>query len=214
MRSFPVRTPVDAEAVEFCDLWGPWAVLTPTDVAEVLMPLSASWWICGGWAIDAFTGTHREHSDIDVSIFRSDIPALRKAIGGQLHIWSAGEDGIRPVDDRFPEVPATADQVWLRENARSPWLIDMLLNPGQDGNWVNRRDPAMAIPLEEATWRDAHGIRYLNPEFALAFKAKHNRPKDLADLHRTLPRLNPDARATVRAYLRSHHPDHDWLATV
>jgi hypothetical protein len=57
----------------------------------------------------------------------------------------AGPDGIRPVDERFPDV---ADQVWLRANALSPWLIDVLLNPDQHGVWVNRRDRSMVAPLD------------------------------------------------------------------
>ncbi|MGV9333303.1 nucleotidyltransferase domain-containing protein [Nocardia sp. NPDC003726] len=211
MREFPIPPPRDAKEAEFQDLWGPWASVMPGDVGEILGDIAAPWWIAGGWAIDACTGTRRQHSDIDVAMFRADLPALRTAARGRLHIWSAGPDGIRPVDERFPEVAENADQVWLRANARSPWLIDLLLNPGQDGAWVNRRDRAMVAPLDEVTWIADDGIRYLNPELVLIFKAKQGRPKDRADLERTWPHLTSAQRATVRTYVTGHFPEHEWL---
>jgi hypothetical protein len=214
VRDFPIPPPRDSEEAAFQDLWGSWALVTPRDACEILGDVEAPWWITGGWAIDAFTGTRRKHSDIDVAMFRSDLPALRTAARGRLHIWSAGPDGIRPVDDRFPRVAESADQVWLRANARSPWLIDLQLNPGKVGAWVNRHDPSMVTSLDEATWVADDGVRYLNPEFALIFKAKQRRPKDREDLERTWPKLNTTQRAAVRTYVSDHYPEHEWLALL
>ncbi|WP_280493739.1 nucleotidyltransferase domain-containing protein [Nocardia asiatica] len=214
MREFPIPPPRDAEEAAFQDLWGPWARVTPADVGEVLGDISAPWWVAGGWAIDAFTGTRREHSDVDVAMFRADLPALRTAARGRLHIWSAGPDGIRPVDDRYPAVADNADQVWLRAGARSPWLIDLLLDPGQDGAWVNRRDPAMVAPLDEVTWIAADGVRYLRPELVLIYKVKQSRPKDREDLERTWPKLDDAQRTTVRTYMSTHYPQHEWLTLL
>ncbi|MEV6773641.1 hypothetical protein AB0N05_33910 [Nocardia sp. NPDC051030] len=206
-----MRAPTNPEEVEFQNLWGPWAVLTPADAAGLLDGLGLTWWVAGGRAIDAFTGTAREHGDIDVGMFREDIADLRHALKGRLHIWSAGADGLRPVDDRFPEVATSADQVWLRENAHGPWLLDVLLNPRRDGMWVNRREPSIAVPLDEVTWVDADGIRYLNPERVLGFKAKMMRPKDRHDMDRTLHLLDETRRGVLRAYLEDYHPGHEWL---
>ncbi|MGK8505642.1 nucleotidyltransferase domain-containing protein [Nocardia asiatica] len=214
MREFPIPPPRDAEEAAFQNLWGPWARVTPADVGEVLGDISAPWWVAGGWAIDAFTGTRREHSDVDVAMFRAELPALRTAARGRLHIWSAGPDGIRPVDDRYPDVADNADQVWLRAGARSPWLIDLLLNPGQDGAWVNRRDPAMVAPLDEVTWIAADGVRYLRPELVLIYKVKQSRPKDRQDLERTWPKLDDAQRTTVRTYISTHYPQHEWLTLL
>jgi hypothetical protein len=108
--NFPIRTPRDPGEEAFQRLWGPWALVTPADAALLLEGFGRPWWIAGGWAIDAFTGSEREHDDIDVSIFRADIEALRASAGAHLHIWSAGPEGLRPVDDRFPEVSQSADQ--------------------------------------------------------------------------------------------------------
>lgn len=214
MSKFEVRTPSDAEELEFQALWGAWAEVTALDVAELFADIDIAWWVAGGRAIEAFTGVRREHSDIDVSIFRDQVPRLRKALHGRLHIWSAGPEGIRPVDDQFPEVSASADQVWVRENAREPWLLDVLLNPSRDGQWVNRRDPAMALPLEQVTWVGADGVRYLNPELVLCFKAKLMRAKDRRDMAATLPLLTSDRRGVLRTFLEAHHAGHEWLGML
>ncbi|CAM4265770.1 hypothetical protein NONI108955_17705 [Nocardia ninae] len=211
MPNFRIQTPCDAEEAEFHRLWGPWALVTPTAVASILSGFTAPWWVCGGWAIDAFTDSSRVHSDIDVAMFRADLPALRKALDGHLHIWSAGPDGIRPLDERFPEMPDNAEQVWLRQDATSPWVLDVLLTPDRDGAWVNKRDDSWVAPLDQATWVDAAGIRYLNPELVLIFKVKHARPKDRTDLERTWPKLNDAQRTTLRTYVDRQHPTHAWL---
>ncbi|MFI9404862.1 nucleotidyltransferase domain-containing protein [Nocardia sp. NPDC052316] len=211
MLDYPTQTPCDAAEAEFHRLWGPWALVTPADVASILSEFTAPWWVAGGWALDAFTDSPRAHSDIDVAMFRADLPALRKALDGHLHIWSAGSDGIRPLDERFPEMPDSAEQVWLRRDAMSPWLLDVLLNSDRDGAWVNKRDNSWVAPLDQVTWVDAAGIRYLNPELVLLFKAKLARDKDRNDLVRTWPKLDDAQRATLRTYVDRHHPAHEWL---
>src|SRR5829696_6986075 len=58
---------------DFYRWYGPWAPLTPTEVAERLRGMDARWWIVGGWAVEAFTGIAREHEDVDVAFFREDL---------------------------------------------------------------------------------------------------------------------------------------------
>ena len=67
------------------------------------------------------------------------------------------------------------------------------------------------MPLEEATWVAADGIRYLNPEIVLLFKARLDRPKDDRDLDRTWPLLAPDRQAWLRDAVRRLDADHPWL---
>jgi hypothetical protein len=197
-----------AEDLAFQRLYGPWEPFTLTEARDLFEPLGISWWIAGGYAVEAFTGVPRAHEDIDVSIFRRDIPALRTGLEGRLHIWSAG-NGLRPVNDDNPEPRPEADQVWLRAHALSPWRADVLLNPDLDGRWVSRRDPTYHAPLDDVTWR-RDGIRFLRPEIALAFKAKLARPKDEHDLAVALPLLDAAARAWLADYLARCEPEHPW----
>ena len=70
---------------------------------------------------------------------------------------------------------------------------------------------AVTAPLDEVTWVQTDGIRYLNPEIVLAYKAKHARPKDDADLAAVLPRLDDRQRGWLRDTVAQIHPGHRWL---
>lgn len=203
------RDDLAADDLEFQRRYGPWEAFTPEQARVLFDEIGIRWWIAGGYAVEAFTGVARQHEDIDVSIFRRDVPVLRAALEGRLHLWSAGSGSLRPVDDRFPEPAADADQIWLREHALSPWRADVVLNPDDDGRWVSRRDPSFVAPLEEVTW-ELDGIRYLRPEIALAFKAKLARPKDERDFALTLPLLDEAAGRWLADYLARMEPDHAW----
>jgi aminoglycoside-2''-adenylyltransferase len=203
------RSDLAPEDLEFQRLYGPWAAFTPQQARDLFDELGIRWWIAGGYAVEAFTGVPREHEDIDVSIFRRDVPVLRTALNGRLHLWSTATGSLRPVDDKFPEPPADADQIWLREHALSPWRADVLLNPDDEGRWVSRRDRSFSAPLEAVTW-ELDGIRYLRPEIVLAFKAKLARPKDQRDFAATLPLLDGPARAWLADYLARKEPEHEW----
>ena len=61
--------------------------------------------------------------------------------------------------------------------------------------------PDHVAPLEDVTWVADDGIRYLNPEIGLLFKAVQRRRKDDRDLDRCLPLLSA-GRARVAARQR------------
>ena len=204
---------MDEEELEFLRMYGPWQPFTLDEAGAHFDPLGIPWWIAGGLAIEAFTGIRREHDDIDIGIFRKDLPVLREAFAGRYHIWSAGSGALRPVVDRFPEPAEDADQVWIREHALAPWRADVLLNPDEDGRWVSRRVRTFSAPLVEVTW-ERDGIRFLNPEIALAFKAKLARPKDELDFAATTPLLSASKKAWLADYLRRCEPDHPWRARL
>jgi hypothetical protein len=172
------------------------------------------WWISGGWAIEAFTGVQRAHDDVDLTIFRSDVGALRRHLAGRYDLWAAGSGTLRPLTDDRPRVPSWAGQVWIREHSQAPWLLDVVLNAGTSRRWVFKREPSYVRPLDEVTWVAADSLRYLAPELVLAHKAKLRRPKDALDLEAVLPRLDAAALAWLRSYLLRANPDHPWLARL
>jgi hypothetical protein len=61
-----------------------------------------------------------------------------------------------------------------------------------DGEWVYKRDARVRLPWDKAV-HAVDGVEYLRPEVALLFKAKHDRPKDHADL--LAAHLDPAARS-------------------
>ncbi len=201
---------MDEEERAFRRLYGPWAEQTPLGAAVLLDGLDAPWWISGGWAIEAFTGVSRRHEDVDVTIFRRNVAALRRQLGGTHHLWAAGSGTLRPVTDERPRVPSWAGQIWIREHALAPWLVDVQLNAGDRKGWVFKRDPAVVLPLDWATWTAADGVRYLRPELVLAHKVRLARTKDDDDLAATLPLLEPRARAWLSDYVDRAAPGHRW----
>ncbi len=201
----------DPEEREFQRLWGPWAELEPSDAASVLDGFDRPWWISGGWAIEAFTGVGRAHKDIDATIFRRDVGALREHLRGRLDMWAAGSGTLRPLDDRRPRPPTWAGQLWLREHALAPWLLDVQLNPGGPRRWIYKRDRSFSLPLEEATWVASDGIRYLRPELVLAHKVVLARAVDEHDLAATLPLLDAEGSERLAGLVPTGHPWHRML---
>ena len=167
---------LSAEELAFQRRYGPWLPWTPEQAKAVFDRSGLTWWIAGGWAIVAFTGEPREHVDIDVSLWRRDVPTLVKAFEGSYDVWAAG-GALTPLFGDRLQMPESADQCWIRQHALAPWRADCVLNLDRDGRWVSRRDPEFDAPLDEITW-ERDGIRYLKPEVTLSFKAKLHRPKD------------------------------------
>ncbi len=203
------RADLDDGARAFQRLYGPWDAFDPREARELFDPLGIPWWVAGGWAIEAFTGVSREHEDIDVSMFRRDLPVLRSGVAGRYHVWAAGEGALSPLEAPEASIPDTADQVWLRAHALAPWRADVVLNPDDHGRWVSRRDRSYVVDLDDVTWQH-DGICFLRPEVALAFKAKSCRPKDQADLDATLPLLDEGQRRWLADFLDRIHPGHAW----
>lgn len=204
----------DEEDVAFERLYGPWEPATPAAARQLLAGFDAPWWVCGGYAVEAFTGVPRPHDDLDIGFFRRDLGKLRGALGDEYDLWSAGSGMLRPLNDRFPDLHEQSDQVWMRAHAWAPWRLDLLATADRDGRWVNKREPSFTADLADVTWVDADGIRYLAVDVVLAMKAKLKRPKDDRDLDVSLPLMGQDTRNRLRSYLERHHPGHDWLRRV
>lgn len=201
----------EAEEREFFRLYGPWERHTPATAAGLLAGFAAPWWISGGWAIEAFTGAVRDHDDVDVTIFRRDVGALRALLGGRFDLWAVGSGQLVPIRERRPIPPPWMGQIWFREHALAPWQLDVLINAGTHRRWVFKRDHAVTRPFDEATWVAEDGLRYLRPELVLAHKVKLRRPKDDRDLAAALPLLGGGPRSWLASYVAQAEPDHPWL---
>lgn len=193
------------EEDEFLALYDPWAPLTPIEVANQLAGFDRPWWVVGGWAIEAATGYQREHEDTDISLLACDVPALVSFLAGDWHVWNNVDGVLHPLGGRWQTVDETDSQLWLRQNASSPWVLDIPLTPARDGRWSDKRDPDHVAD---------DGIRYLLPEIVMSYKAALARPKDELDLAATLAVLTPSRREWLRSALTRQNPDHRWLERV
>ena len=197
---------------EFERIYGPQVPMSPEQARNLLAGLEIPWWVAGGWAIEAFSGVARAHEDIDLSVFRRDLPVLRRHLEPHLHLWAASNEGlVHLAPDRA--MPDHAEQVWLREHALAPWIGEFVLNPDRDGLWQSKRDPGFSAPLADVTW-ERDGIRYLAPEIVLSHKVATGRPKDDDDLAAALPLLGAEQRDFLARFVTTHAPDHPWRARL
>ena len=131
--------------------------------------------------------------------------------GGPAPPLERGAGALRPLNDGFPEPHEGSAQVWLRDHAQAPWVLDCLLTQDRDGLWTSARDPDHVVPLDDVTWVAGDGIRYMRPEIMLHYKAGLHRPKDDRDLAVAWPLLGAAEQDWLREAVRRLCPDHPWL---
>lgn len=198
------------EPEDFTRWYGGWDPLTPTTIVDFMAGFDRPWWIIGGWSIEAFTGVHRDHEDMDISILSSDAEAFRLFLGDRWTPWNVDEGWFRPFDHRFTDVRPDS-QVWVRRDARSPWILDVPFTPDSDGRWTSKRHRAHTEDLDDVTWVAPDGLRYARPEVTLMFKAAQVRAKDRVDAEVALPLLDDAARAWLSAAVARMDPEHPWV---
>lgn len=203
-----------AQEDQFLALYGAWAPLSPPELARELAGFPRPWWVVGGWAIEAATGYRREHEDTDISLLACDVPALVSHVSGRWQVWNNVGGVLHPLGGQWKDVDDPQSQLWLRANAAAPWVVDIPLTPDRDGLWTNKRIPEHVAPLQDVTWVAGDGVRYLNPEIVLLYKARLQRPKDDLDLAATRPVLSAEARAWLHGALSRIAPGHAWLSQL
>jgi uncharacterized protein (DUF952 family) len=177
------------------------------------------WWVAGGWSLDLLLGRKtRPHADLEISTLGTDQQALyghlrgwdlRLAAPGQaLPRWDGG--AVQPPFHQLwarhgPPLPAT-----VAEFAADPTMLGFLLEEGDRGRWVFRRQPEITRPLRLVGATTTDGVPFVRPEVALLFKAKAPRFKDQRDFDRVLPVLDRAAQAWLALALDRAHPDHPW----
>ncbi|BDZ40543.1 hypothetical protein [Microbacterium suwonense] len=196
---------------EFERLYGRWEPRTPDDVRDLFDDYPGVWWVAGGWSLQAFTGIERHHEDIDPGILRDELPLLRAHVKGRLDLWGASSGALKPVASDDPaDLLEGCGQLWARRSAAEPWEYDILLGPGTRQEWQYKRDTSIRMPMRRALW-ERDGIRYLQPEIQLLYKAKGLREKDRADFDATLPFLDARRREWLAGVLEQTLPRHPWL---
>lgn len=188
----------------------PWS---PADALRVLGDAPFRWWVAGGWSTELDAEPRRHHDDLEIAIPRRDLPALRGWLQAY-HLWSTFDRGIRYLapDDALPD---DHDQLWLRRDATSPWLADLMLTPVDGDTWQYKRDRSLKRPLDDVIRVRPDGVPVQRPEITLLFKARRLAPRDGLDFLAVAPRLDEVDRHWLRvAIARTESPEHPWVAAL
>jgi hypothetical protein len=170
-------------------------------VRETFAGFDRTWYLCGGWAVDAWLGREtRKHGDVDVAVFEPDQRALFDHLagwhliahdevlgGGTTERWD-GHDLALPahIHARAPGA-ANPDAVELLvTDARSEHDDDLnfefIVNRRAGESWVleppwlgsglsSDRDPCIVVPLTRAIRTLPNGVAAAAPEILQFFKA-------------------------------------------
>jgi Aminoglycoside-2''-adenylyltransferase len=203
----------DSRAVEpgdYAHRWA-WEPLLPADLAGLLNGLEASWWICGGWALDLYLGREtRRHDDLDVAVLRRDQGALFRHLRGWDVRYATPAHALEPWDGSHLEPPVHG--IWARRSheASAPWTCEFLLNEHTGRDWIFRRDEAVTRSLDEVG-AERGGVPFLRPEIVLLYKAGELSPKNEADFAAVRPLLTATASQWLRDGLEVIDPRHPWV---
>lgn len=193
-------------------LTGLWEPLTPPGIAELLGGTPARWWLSGGAALDHWLGRSiRSRTNVDVSVLRSGLAPLIVSLPGGISAWTSTDRGMV----RLSEIPQDAEvhPVYLRDDVREAWVLQLNVEDGTDSAWIYKRDPRLQVPWARAV-HDIDGVPTGAPEIQLVWKALRPRPEDDVDKDAVLPHLSDEARTWWERAILSLHPHSSWSIQV
>ncbi len=180
----------------------------PEQAPELMGGYDQMWWVSGGWALDLVAGQQtRPHIDLDIGVFRGNVPDLFDALAG-LELHAAGGGRLAEMS-RPGDLPPESNSIWARRAGAEQWLFELILNEREGHEWVYRRDTRIRMDVAHLTVA-VDGLSCVKPEIQLLFKAKHLRDRDEADFTFHAPRLHPSAAAWLHDALEMAHPGHPW----
>ncbi|HEY8767120.1 MAG TPA: hypothetical protein VIP09_07650 [Dehalococcoidia bacterium] len=205
-------------------------------VAELMASFGPTWYLCGGWAVDAWLGkVTREHGDLDITVFEDAEPALFKHLADWQMVAHDGEffDGgtAEPWNGRPLTLPAhiharaPEDRTDMPDRvdnaAKQGFGLEIVINARTDTDWILNREPSVTLPLDRCSGQSPWGWPTALPEVLLFFKATayagtHNylRRRDHLDFERLLVRLTPGQRSWLHEAISIIDLDHPWLGVL
>jgi hypothetical protein len=186
-------------------------------VSEIMSEFSGDWFLCGGWAVDAWLGRQtRDHVDVDLTVFAED----RQAIDDHLKSWPRsgwGDDG-KPIEP-WGGGGWHGDPQHFHFVPDEGWEYEVMLNDRDAGTWIMNRDPFLALPISQYVTELPVGLPCLVPELLLLYKSRtfieegpKKRAKDVPDVQLLYPTLSKAKQEWLRESIALLNPGHPWLA--
>lgn len=99
--------------------------------------------------------------------------------------------------------------IWLHDEDRDRFVLQINLEEGDESVWRYRRDPRIALPWSSAV-ANVRGVPTGTPATQLLWKARDPRPQDEHDLSVADGLLLPKQRRWLRMAIRIAHPHSPW----
>jgi hypothetical protein len=181
-----------------------WRSTSPHELMGWLAAVEVPWGIAGGWALDLWHGTvTREHSDIEIACFRTDLHRLLPALDA-FEIAIAQNKALTPY--RIGEaLPDRHFSLWLRRRGEVLWDFEIVAESQRGVLWTYRREPQVARPLDQLFTR-AGVFPTVRAEIQLLYKCKEPRPRDIDDLERFVPMLDDTSYSWLCDAVDAAHP--------
>jgi hypothetical protein len=207
-------------------------------VRDLLQGFGRPWFLCGGWAVDAWLGRQtRDHADVDIAVFHRDQHAIWEhfpnwalvahdpnVAGDTSEPWNGRQLDL-PAHIHVPKLGSALSTSTAATHAAVEFEFMLVERSGQ--NWVLNREPYVAAPSERCIGRSSWGLPAETPELILFHKAGGDlspvevasrghsvRPHDEQDFRALLPTLTAAQRAWLREALGSVQPGHPWLTRL
>jgi hypothetical protein len=177
--------------------------------AELMSTFPGRWFLCGGWAVDAWVGGQtRDHLDVDLGVFEGDLEALRLHLEGWQLIAhdEADPDSTEPWAGRRLMLPA---HIHARRDSFPELDVQACEQSGDE--WLLSREPRLAVELGAAVEKSPWRLPALVPELILYYKALELRSQDEADFETLLPGLTEWQKNWLRQAIGRGQPEHPWL---
>ncbi len=207
-------------------------------VRDLLRGIAAPWFLCGGWAADAWVGQQtRDHWDVDIAIFHDDQRAIFEHFTGWAliaHDPTVSDDSREPWNGRYLDppahihVPKLGGPLAISTTAKhSDFEFEFLLIERSDDNWVLSPQPRVVLPPDRSMGSSIWGLPTAAPQAVLFHKGGGNLPAAQLETHRDalrrcdeddfnelLPGLTVAQRSWLRESLAQTHPEHPWLGRL
>lgn len=189
-----------------------WAAFSVADAYSLLSGGSARWWLSGGWAIDHWRGAvSRWHGDLDVSTLRPGLPALLGRMPTHLRPVAAMDGSLLPLEQHLDD--AGLRNIWIRDENRDRFVLQINLEDGDESVWRYRRDPQIAVWWSAAV-APVRGVPTGTPATQLLWKSRDPRPQDEHDLRVSRDLLRTEERRWLLRAIRTAHPESPWAANL
>lgn len=181
------------------------------DVERVLDKAPFEWLIAGGYGLELFLGHEtREHSDVDIVVFRKDVTAVFDFLSSyDLQVVTG--PGELLAHSKASDLTEERHSIWVKDKEAEDYLFELLFNDSDVTNWIYRRNKQITLPLDKSVI-EVGELKILAPEIILLYKSKDPRDIDEQDFKNVFPSLSSESKTWLKNAIQLDYPDHTWLA--